>query len=260
MRISDWSSDVCSSDLIYTIHPAKNGDLWIGTRGGGLNYFDAGNGTFSVFKHVSGDSGSLCNNDVLCLQEDREGRLWIGTSGGLSKISNTDDLHKIRFQSYTEADGLKNNTVHGILTDELGTLWLSTNNGISRFNPWSETFKSYSYQDGLQSNEFADGAYFRDPATNMFYFGGINGLTCFQANQIKESSLLPRTEITNLEVLNSSVPKDKKNFYADIINKKQITLTYDENYFTVGFSAINYIHNEKCIYKYKLAGFDNNWI
>src|SRR3546814_1159262 len=102
MRISDWSSDVCSSDLIYTIHPAKNGDLWIGTRGGGLNYFDAGNGTFSVFKHVSGDSGSLCNNDVLCLQEDREGRLWIGTSGGLSKISNTDDLHKISFQSYTE--------------------------------------------------------------------------------------------------------------------------------------------------------------
>src|SRR3546814_6519542 len=94
----------------------------------------------------------------------------------------------------------------------------------------------------------------------MFYFGGINGLTCFQANQIKESSLLPRTEITNLEVLNSSVPKDKKNFYADIINKKQITLKYDENYFKVGFSAINYIHNEKCIYKYQLAGFDKNWL
>src|SRR3546814_669090 len=53
---------------------------------------------------------------------------------------------------------------------------------------------------------------------------------------------------------------DLKNFYADIINKKQITLKYDENYFKVGFSAINYIHNEKCIYKYQLAGFDNNWL
>src|SRR3546814_16524784 len=113
MRISDWSSDVCSSDIIYTIHPAKNGDLWIGTRGGGLNYFDAGNGTFSVFKHVSGDSGSLCNKDVLCLQEDREGRLWHGTSGGMSRTSTTDGPQKNRIKAYTKAGGVKKKPGNG---------------------------------------------------------------------------------------------------------------------------------------------------
>ena len=56
---------------------------------------------------------------------------------------------------------ISNNFVYGILEDKNGNLWISTNLGISRFNLATETFKNYTIQDGLQSNEFNGGAYYK---------------------------------------------------------------------------------------------------
>src|SRR3546814_3790552 len=39
MRISDWSSDVCSSDLSYSVDPDPNGELLINRAKGSYNYF-----------------------------------------------------------------------------------------------------------------------------------------------------------------------------------------------------------------------------
>lgn len=74
--------------------------------------------------------------------------------------------------------------VYGILEDSNNTLWLSTNAGISNFDPEKETFINYSIQDGLLSNEFNGGAYFKD-SRGIFYFGGIKGFTAFIPEKIK---------------------------------------------------------------------------
>ena len=53
----------------------------------------------------------------------RQGDLWIGTSGGLTR------LHDGAFTNYTVQQGLSNNTVTAIAQDAQGTLWLGTNGG-----------------------------------------------------------------------------------------------------------------------------------
>jgi hypothetical protein len=68
-------------------------------------------------------------------------------------------------------------------------VWLGTNKGLSRFNPASESFTNYDSNDGLQSNEFNSGAFFRR-ADGRLLFGGMNAylgkdfvaaVSCFKA-------------------------------------------------------------------------------
>ncbi|HZY35027.1 MAG TPA: two-component regulator propeller domain-containing protein [Mucilaginibacter sp.] len=62
----------------------KTGNIWIGTNGGGLIYFDRKNGTFKPYLHDANNPNSLTNNVVVCLYIDHDQKLWIGTYfGGL---------------------------------------------------------------------------------------------------------------------------------------------------------------------------------
>ena len=62
----------------------KTGNLWIGTNGGGLIYFDRKNGTFKNYLHNAANTNSLANNVVVYLYMAQDQKLWIGTYfGGL---------------------------------------------------------------------------------------------------------------------------------------------------------------------------------
>ncbi len=62
----------------------KPGNIWIGTNGGGLVYFDRKKGTFKNYLHNVNNANSLANNVVVCLYIDHDQKLWIGTYfGGL---------------------------------------------------------------------------------------------------------------------------------------------------------------------------------
>ncbi|MBT1706568.1 two-component regulator propeller domain-containing protein, partial [Chryseosolibacter indicus] len=54
------------------------GNIWIGTNGGGLIYFDRKNEKFTQYKNNPFNSNSLSNNVIVSLLMDRSGVLWIG--------------------------------------------------------------------------------------------------------------------------------------------------------------------------------------
>ena len=76
--------------------------------------------------------------------------------------------------------------VYGILEDGAGRLWISTNGGLARLDPDTGAVRSYDVSDGLQSNEFNTGAYYKNPEGEMF-FGGINGLKAFFPVTIRDN-------------------------------------------------------------------------
>ncbi|MGZ3873246.1 MAG: two-component regulator propeller domain-containing protein [Mucilaginibacter sp.] len=62
----------------------KTGNIWIGTNGGGLVYFNRANNTFKTYLHNANNKNSLTNNVIVCLFVDHAQKLWIGTYfGGL---------------------------------------------------------------------------------------------------------------------------------------------------------------------------------
>ena len=236
-----------SNNLVWAICEDKLGNLWIGTDNG-LDKFDRKTGNFS---HYIMDSNGLTNNRIYSIHTDQLSNLWIGTGGGgLNKF----DYLKETFTSYRIKEGLPNEVIYGILEDKQNNLWLSTNYGISRLNQNLETFYNYDITDGLQSNEFNLGAFYKSKSGEMF-FGGVNGFNAFYPENIKQSQFVPPIVITSFLKFNKEVLLDKP-----ISNAEQIELSYKDYLFSFEFASLDYQAPEKNRFAYKMEGLDEEWI
>jgi ligand-binding sensor domain-containing protein/two-component sensor histidine kinase len=234
-----------SDDRIYDIYKDRKGELWIGTYGGGLNKMNRISESFVHYINDPENPNSLSNNKVLVIFEDSKNNFWIGTSGGgLNKFNRL--LEK--FTHYSQKDGLTSSVVYGILEDRSNNLWLSTDNGIFKFDLLSNSFTHFDIDDGLQSPEFNGGSYYKDNEGWM-YFGGINGLNYFSPDSIQTNLFVPPIVITSIKILDSNLKGE-----AD-----EIILTYDQNFISFRFSALDYTNPNQNQYAFMLEGLDDNW-
>ncbi len=241
-----------SGDFVSAIYEDRSGVTWVGTRRGGLNRFDRSKQRFTVYKSDPHNPGGLSHNWINAICEDRAGVLWIASrGGGLNKF----DRGKNRWTTYTTKHGLPDNVVYGILEDDRGNLWLSTNMGIARFDPQRGEFKTYDTNDGLQADEFDTGAFYKNPDTGEMFFGGVSGFNAFFPEQIKDNPYIPPVKITAFKKFNKQVVFDKP-----ISEIGEIRLSYNDNFFSFEFAALNFRLPDKNRYMYRLEGFDEEWI
>jgi ligand-binding sensor domain-containing protein/serine phosphatase RsbU (regulator of sigma subunit) len=245
-----------NSNATWSLALDDENNLWIGTFGGGVNVLNLNNQKFTYYKNNPDDSASIADDNIIRIFKDHKGNMWIGTTKGLSRYSKGNKS----FKNYDEKDGLANNFIYGILEDEEGNLWISTNNGISKFNPEKETFKNYYVQDGLQGNEFNQNAFAKDYKTGRLLFGGPNGFNVFNPDDVKENSYIPPVVYTNYIRYNSDDEEGKPIFERGISDRDSILLTYKDNIVTLQFAALSYYNNSQNRYRYKLEGFNDNWI
>jgi serine phosphatase RsbU (regulator of sigma subunit) len=245
-----------SSNATWTIAFDDTDNLWIGTFGGGVNILNQKDQTIQHLVQNVDDSTSLIDNNIIRIIKDSKGTMWLGSTKGLSrylKESNT-------FKNYTEKDGLANSFVYGILEDNNGILWLSTNNGLSKFDPENETFRNYYSKDGLQGNEFNQNSFAKDNITGNLLFGGLNGFNVFNPDSLKDNDYLPPIEFTGYLRYNTDDAEGKPIIEKGISERDSISLTYKDNIITLDFAALSYYNNFENQYRYKLEGFNENWI
>nr|WP_242457821.1 hybrid sensor histidine kinase/response regulator transcription factor [Pedobacter sp. BS3] len=272
---------------VLTLLEDKNGNIWIGTLTGGLIFYDVRQQLLSKIDKdiksimsivqtedpdillIGGDSGLETVNIhtktrnkitlkktskdnpppyVNCIFVDNFNNYWVGTEG--EGVYMYDPKHR-KTKTYGIKEGLPNDIIYGILADNNGNIWISTNNGISRLNVESNSIKNYNQFDGLQGNEFNYGSFFKTRDKKLF-FGGTNGLTYFNPNDIRKNAFVPQIDITNIEVNNTPYTK-----ITDSVST--ITLNYNENNFSIDFTALSYMHPEKNEFAYILEGNDKKW-
>lgn len=265
---TNWIKAVCEADDRF---------MWVGSRSG-LILFDRQTENFLTYHSHHSDTTGLSHHDIYSLYQDPDGTLWIATAGGgLNRLTRDEaaraksaliaraetpgdtlkgrnDCPQLRFKHFTEKDGLCNNNIYGILADQRRRLWLSTNRGISCFDPSSETFKNYDLNDGLQSYEFNQGALHEGKSGAMF-FGGINGFNTFFPDSIMDNPFVPPIVITEFKKFDKAVPFDQNS-----AQRKEIMLSYADNFFSFEFVALDYTNPLKNQFAYKLEGFDADWI
>ncbi|MCI0474177.1 MAG: histidine kinase, partial [Ignavibacteria bacterium] len=139
------------------------------------------------------------------------------------------------------------------LEDKSGRFWISTNQGLTRFDPKTEIFVNYNTGDGLQSQEFNQNSFLKS-STGNFYFGGINGFNVFNPDEFSESNNPVPVYITSVKVFN----KDAE-LPVGVTEAKEIEFSYNENFFTFEYSALEYYNPAKIEYAYMLEGVDKNW-
>ena len=252
-----YPDDAQSTDNnVRVIYQDHDGAFWLGSWYSGLSHFDPHSGHIRHYRHDADDPASLASNAVHCIYRDTQDRLWIGTSGGLCRYESQTDT----FVIYLTHDGLPSDTIGGILEDASGNLWLSTAYGLSKFDPQAKTFRNYDVNDGLLNNEFIN-ASFRKGQDGSMFFGVTNGLTVFHPEQVQDNTFVPPVVLTDFLLFNKPVSIGPDSPLNEAIwATETITLGPDDYVFAFEFAALNYIAPTKNGYRYKLEGFDVDWI
>ena len=130
------------TNQVTTVYEDSQGTVWLGLRHKGLMNFN--NGQWKIYSRKDG----LTSNDVVALQQDRLGRLWIGTVKGLNVWDGK------RFQTFTTKDGLLSDEVYenSMTLDRDGKLWFGTPRGVCAFNVDTITLARppYLYMDRIK--------------------------------------------------------------------------------------------------------------
>ncbi len=130
----------------------EEGQLWIGTLGGGLNRYDSRRDRFVHYRHDPDDPHSLAQDDVWTLFQDSRGYIWIGTWGkGLDRY-NPDNERFVHYAHDTDdPHSLGNGRVSAIHEDRKGQIWVGTwDGGLDRYDPRTEQFIHYRHDDDDQ--------------------------------------------------------------------------------------------------------------
>jgi AraC-like DNA-binding protein/ligand-binding sensor domain-containing protein len=188
---------------------------------------------------------------------------WTGTPDGLKLFDPNKKEEKI---FYTK-DGLSNNFVHALLEDRNHNIWVTTSYGITKLqiDPKSNKvhFTSFSSDEGTLEGEYSNSAAF-EAADGTLYFGGINGFTILNPNNLVEQKLPFRPVFTNLFLRGEKIEAGNKYDGRTIMTEtapytKEIELSYDQNFLTFEFSAVNYQNPSQTYYRYQLENIDKDW-
>lgn len=266
---TDWihyiypQTDVLRNKRIFSMLYDKDANcIWIGTISDGLYKLnlttDAQFISLEVYNESMQSSYHITNNTIWCFLKAKDGTVWIGTDAGLLKKSKDSNIIQ-----QISIDGIIDRKIMGIIEDDNNNLWLSNSQGLIFFDVSKSNLKRYTYNDGLQSSTLTE-ALGKDK-NGTFFIGSINGINYFKPNEIKDNPFKTDVVITDFKIHNISISPGKKYFGSEIIQNsinlsKNIILNYKQNNFLFEFAGTNYSNANENKFKYKLEGYDTNWI
>ena len=264
------------------------GRLWVATQDG-LYHYDREQ---DRLQRVTLTGGRKLSGDVNALAEDAEGRLWVGGEGGLYLLAKgASELEELR----SPADaGLSNHSVLGLLIDRQQRLWVDTAAGLHRLNGWKDRealFERVSEKQGLGGKAFganlmddeqgriwthravfdpksgrhhelsvADGAafgtgWFRAYARlddGRMLVGGSKGVLVIDAGRFKPWTYQPPLVVSEMRVAGERTPPGPVG--------ETIVLKPGQRDFSLEFSALDFSNPAVLNYRYRLQGYDKDWI
>lgn len=135
--------DIISGGIYCFATDAAN-ELWIGTRGSGVFRYNASNNVVTQAQHNQFLSGSLASNFVVFLLKDRQGNMWCGLSGGLSKYDPLS--HQFGFVNGPASlnGSLLDKVIYSMYRTKDGTLFIGTQNrGLFEWKTGTGQFISF---------------------------------------------------------------------------------------------------------------------
>lgn len=238
----------------------KNGTQWGATSSGDVFQFSYDSTRYQIKTNYAVFNNELkkrIKGAVNSLFLGKNDFLWLGTFGsGLVRVN----LKNNQLDIFDTKKGLPNNVVYGILQDRKSHLWLSTNKGLSKFDPDTEGVVNFTEKDGLMSDEFNTGAFFK-AYNGELYFGGIFGFNHFFAEALKETRTDLKIFITDLRVSGRSVhpDTDPKILKLPFSLTDKIVLSYADKNIFFRFATSELADAELIEYRFILEGSDDDY-
>lgn len=243
-------ADGLPHNIVRGLHEDRNGALWIGTEGGLTVWRD---GQFKTFTAAEGVSAPI----IQTFYEDNDGTLWIGAlDGGLLRYREG------KFTSFTRRDGMPDDNIGVILEDASNHLWLGGDRGIFRVskaelearaqNPQAQIHpQAFSAESGLGTNQISP---FSQPAgycarDGRLWFATMNGAVMVDPQRLATNTLPPPVFVERALADGRALAMEGTLQIAPGLRELQLHYT-----------ALSLTTPEKVRFKYKLEGYDQNWI
>jgi signal transduction histidine kinase/CheY-like chemotaxis protein/ligand-binding sensor domain-containing protein len=237
---------------VKCFYAGNDGSIWIGTEDRGLAQYTT-DGHIRAFSTRDG----MSSNAVVALYQDAEGVLWIGTRGG-----GLNRLKEGNFVRYTIEEGMFDDFVYRVLEDARQNLWLSGAKGIfcvkkrelddlaqGRIRMVHPV--AYGTTDGMASSECngdsqPSGWKGRD---GRLWFATSKGVVMIDPEHLEHNDLPPPVVIEQVLV-------DKKETNLDV----KPSLAPGKGELELHYTGLSLLAPQKVNFKYRLEGFDKEWI
>ena len=266
---SDPILNLSSNQVNYVFNDKQKNEVLISTDNG-LNRLMLNNkgDVTSIAYYISDEKNktTLSSNYVWPIDKENDSTYWVGTMGtGLNRViigKRTEGTATYTAERFGVKEGAPSNDMESVLVDKFGNVWCG-GRYLSRFDYKTKKFKTYYEEDGLQSYLFGTGTSCK-ARNGLLFFGGLKGMNYFMPDTA--------TERQHYKVVFSRLIIDGKTLQVgDTLNGRvvlkndlryisQIKIPYPCNSLTIEFSSLTFAHKKSIQYRYKLEGFDKDWI
>ena len=178
--------------------------------------------------------------------EDKHGRVWMcGNDGWLGYALSNNPSRGIVLKINLKQKGIQG-SIDQMTTDNDGHVWGYTLKELIKINADDLSFTTYNFRYGVDEADFY---HFSFLPSGEIVFGGRNDIILANPAELKRNKEVPVPYIDRMEVLNQP--------YNFIAGGPPIKLTYKQNFFSIGFSALAFTMSKDVRFRYRLKGFDD---
>ena len=165
------------------------------------------------FKHLNTSDG-LSQSSVIAMEQDKLGRMWLGTRDGLNLYDGTG--FKVYRTVLNDSTSISNSDILSIKQDSGGYIWVGTYNGLNRYDPVKDTFERFYHFNDKSSLSNNMVLAIEEISNGDIWIGTSNGLSVFN----KESKSFTNI-VTNENGAPGSIPS---NYVSSIKEAKNGTV------------------------------------
>lgn len=125
----------------------KDGVVWAGGDGNGVNYFDPSSSIFKVMMPFQDRLYERNRSVARGIAFDDQNNIWIGSHDGVSKYNVINKT----YTSWRNDEGKKpviyNNVVRTLLCDDENNIWIGTSAGVNKYNHKTKQMEFISQRD-----------------------------------------------------------------------------------------------------------------
>lgn len=252
--------------LSNTMLISRSGKLVVGSDNG-LYFYDIKNDKVIIpqYHDVNSSGVTLDNNKYNCMLEDSREMLWLGTQYGLIILDRAGNMYYLG-----EDHGLENATIQSIQEDNNHDIWISTISSIykivaSKKNDGSVDFRvvCLEWSNRKEYSDLYEFCSLKSKGGELF-FGRIDGFCRFIPENVVLTSCKSAPFFTSFKLFNKTISSGEeyngRTLFNEIVNKSRYAeLDYDENFVTIEFSSLNFLHPSQTLFRYRLDGVDKEW-
>jgi ligand-binding sensor domain-containing protein/methyl-accepting chemotaxis protein len=186
-KFNPKDSTTISGNEISAIIEDNIGNLWIGTRNDGLNFYNKETGRFTRFRNTENNQKFLSTNVIRTICFDKNGNIIIGTLGGGLNVLNI-KTHTVKQYRHIENDNssLGDNFIYSIVEEGDGEFWIGSDCGsLDLFNVENGTFRKYNFDSEYKKKRGINTLnLLKDHANSLWIGADGNGLYCLNPSKM----------------------------------------------------------------------------